>query len=111
MTQSNQSGAVEGGISPLVNYTAPNDIVEEQLNNIRELYDIEPDNKWVILTYLDMVHTCNALKTKEQVTLVVWCGVVWGGVVRCGVQCFVVCCVMIDEMGCGVVYSRERYSV
>ena len=60
-----------------MNYTAPNDIVEEQLNNIRELYDIEPDNKWVILTYLDMVHTCNALKTKEQVTLVVWCGVVW----------------------------------
>ena len=55
-----------------MNYTAPNDIVEEQLNNIRELYDIEPDNKWVILTYLDMVHTCNALKTKEQVTLVVW---------------------------------------
>ncbi|KAL5270373.1 hypothetical protein ACHWQZ_G001184 [Mnemiopsis leidyi] len=61
-------GVDKEGISPLVKYTAPRDLVEEQLGNIRELYELEPDNKWVILTYLDMVNTCNPHKSKEQIT-------------------------------------------
>ena len=61
------TGTSTPNVCPGTPLTAPQDIVTEQLENIRELYELEPDNKWVILTLLNMIHATQPHKTKDQV--------------------------------------------
>jgi len=49
-------------------FSAPSGIVSEQLNNIRELLELEPDNKWCLLTLFNMLNNENQYKSRDQIT-------------------------------------------
>ena len=63
----NDTSMIGEAITPRRDFAAPNDIVMEQLKNIRELHELEDGNKWCMLTLANMMNTLYPLKSAEQI--------------------------------------------